>query len=142
MFSDFDLEYITGRPNHGCVNAILGTHYILFQSSGTSDHHHLSMFSFKSSEAISAAKRSLHGPRSATWHPRSMNVTSAGSSLPTLGRPPTASPRCVGTTAADVPGSCAELGAWPRNRAYGRELSGVCVRVLKYKCVYMDYHQR
>ena len=50
-----------------------------------------------SSEAISAAKRSLHGPHSATWHPRSLNVTSAGSSLPTLGRPPAASaaPRCT-----------------------------------------------
>jgi hypothetical protein len=40
-----------------------------------------------SSDAISAAKRSLHGPHSATWHPRSRNVTLAGSSLPTLGVP-------------------------------------------------------
>jgi hypothetical protein len=47
----------------------------------------------------------------------------------------------AGTTGGDVAGSCAEPGARPGSRAHGGEHSGVCVRVLEYKRVYMDDHQ-
>ena len=48
----------------------------------------------------------------------------------------------AGTTGGDVAGSCAEPGARSRSRAHAAEHSGVCVRVLEYKLVYMDDHQR